>query len=435
MLASAQVDPLMVRSRSDQFVVYGMASAKAPRSVNALFEAAPAGQNQWFKLRPNALGIITNSHLYLEPGLVAVSCERIKEALLRELNEKESNSLRVYIQLNNRIRQHQTRIMADRYERGWMYGIEFPVELDEHFYSATILQVLLHELANRNSPDQQIDLPMWLLSGLTSHLQATTLQSLALQPNADFARVHVKVDPLAKVRRTFEKELPLSFEELSWPETLSNDRDPLFRDSAHLFVHQLLKLRQGRESLRRFIFELQHHRNWQFAFMNAFSSEFSQLVEVEKWWGLNFVGFMGRDASQLWSAEESWQQLKAALDVSMNVHFQTDRAPVVAEYNLQEAIFKWDYARQDLVLQKSLTQLRVLRFRTHPELRTLVDSYRKIIEKYLDQRSKLGRSTFKNENPINLTILKKNTCRDLDLLDDQRASLREKWLAARASEK
>ena len=84
--------------------------------------------------------------------------------------------------------------------------------------------------------------------------------------------------------------------EMSWPETLSKERAALFRDSAHLFVHGLLQLKGGRESLRQFIYELQHHRNWQFAFLSSFSKHFTHGVDVEKFWGVSFVHFstMGR---------------------------------------------------------------------------------------------------------------------------------------------
>ncbi len=426
----AQVEPLIIRSRSDQFIVIGMPSANSPRALSSLVDAKPLGQGHVFWLQPNASGSAQNAKIFLEPGLVAVTCERIKTALLRELKLNDSSDhARIYIQLNKRLKQQNTRVVADQYERGWMYAVEFPVEVDEHFYTATVLQVLLYELANRHSPQQQIDLPSWLISGFISYLQSTSLQTLALQPNLQMFRVQDKVDPLSEVRKKFEQELPLSFEELSWPGALPKDRAALYRDSAHFFVQQLMQLPGGHESMKRFIMELQRHHNWQFAFLAAFKKNFGELVDVEKWWSVNFVSFMGRDASQLWSEEESWRQLKASLDVTMNVHLDADRMPVTAEYNLQEAISKWDYARQDLAISKALNQLRILRFRAHPELRPLVDGYRKVLDKYVEQRLKLGRNAGKNEQALTPNMLKKTACKQLDALDDERARLRKVFLS------
>ncbi|MFN7140374.1 MAG: hypothetical protein ACK4UN_13640, partial [Limisphaerales bacterium] len=331
--AFAQPEPMMVRSRTDQFTVFGLPQANSSRANSLMGMAQTEGGGYQFWLRPNSIGAITNSSVYLEPGLVAVSCERIKEALLRELKAADTRDRRIYIQINNRLQQHQTRIVADRYERGWMYGVELPSKLDEHFYSATILQVLLYEMANRHSPEHQVDPPEWLISGMVSYLQGTTLQSLSIQPNAAITRVQVKMDSLSKARQTFEQDLPLTFEELSWPDDLSKERAALFRDSAHLFVHELLHLKEGRESMRQFIQDLSKHRNWQFALLRAYPKYFNELADIEKWWALNFVNFMGRDASQLWTLEESWKQLKTALDVTMHVQLDADRLPVTADYN------------------------------------------------------------------------------------------------------
>jgi len=119
----------------------------------------------------------------------------------------------------------------------------------------------------------------------------------------------------------------------------------------------------------------------------------------------------------------------------VQVHLQTNRMPVTAEYRLQDAILEWDYARQDPVLQKSLNQLRGMRFRSHPDLRPLVDAYRKVLEYYFEQRALVGRSVTRHRQnvPTTANFLKQKVCRQLDALDAELASAREQMLALTAA--
>jgi hypothetical protein len=199
----------------------------------------------------------------------------------------------------------------------------------------------------------------------------------------------------------------------------------LFQDSAQLFVFELLRLKNGRESMRRFLYELPQHKNWQFAFLAAFESNFPKLMDVEKWWALKFSGFSGRDHFQLWSTEESWEKLKFALDVPVQIHLKSDRMPVQAQITLQEAIETWDPVRQEMSLHRALQQLQTARLRVQPELVTLVDEYRRVLENYLEQRTRIGRSGQRNgDAPVNGNVLKKSTCQQLDALDDRRWKMR-----------
>src|SRR5260221_309389 len=79
---------------------------------------------------------------------------------------------------------------------------------------------------------------------------------------------------------------PLSFEGLSWPSDahLSGEAGDVYRASAQLFVHELLRFQDGRACLRTMLDGLPQHYNWQFAFLQGFKSHFQRLQDAEKWW-------------------------------------------------------------------------------------------------------------------------------------------------------
>jgi hypothetical protein len=417
-------DRIKFRSRTGQFIIYPPQSRIGAFAPQPMVQSKPFGQGHLFLIMPQSLIAPTNSRLHLDASLTAVSCERIKEALLNELGEPDSGVRKVHIQLNPRLRERDVVIGAAIYERGWIYSMELPVETHPEFFTASILNVLLLDLVNRQSADKQIEIPKWLVSGLIAHLQSTGLRSLALQSNLQITREQ-GMDSIAAARQRFQHNVPLTFEELSWPEVLSTNKLALFRDSSHLLVHELLRLKNGRQSLRKFIDEMPRHKNWQFAFLAAFNPEFKTLLEAEKWWALSYIHFTGRDLTKLWSEEQSWKALKAALDTSVTVHLNTNRLPVAAEMNLQGVIQQWDTARHDLAIQKALVQLRSMRMHVHPDYVGLVDDYGHVLENYLMQRTKVGKALGKNDVAVNPTLLKRSACRQLDALDERRSSLRK----------
>lgn len=414
-------DVLTVRSRTEQFVVHGTASSFR---ASQPFHSARTGQGQFFWFQPYQLKTNEISRIRLVPGLVAVSCERIKEALLNALEVKDAGGRRIHIYLNSQIAADQIAVAASRSTKGWIYGLELPMELDERQFASVILQVLLLEMVNHESTEQYIELPFWLLNGLIAHLQATSLQSLALQPNLQLATVQTEIDPVARLRQRFQNELPLTFDELSWPENLATtNKANLFQDSAQLFVHELLRLENGKACLRRFLEELPKYKNWQFAFLGGFKPHFAQLVDAEKWWALRHATFVGRDLKHLWSPDESWRKLKETLDVSAQIRLKSNRLPVEAKITLQEVIDQWDRGRQEITLRKALGQLRAMRQRVQPELVSLVDDYGRVLETYLEERNGKGQTPRESNFLPSPVTLKKSICRQLDVLDEKRSKL------------
>jgi hypothetical protein len=97
--------------------------------------------------------------------------------------------------------------------------------------------------------------------------------------------------------------------------------------------------------------------------------------------------------------------------------------PQVTPVGLQSVILDWDFQQQSGLLQGKMVQLQAARLRFPPELASLADSYRAVIEKYLKTRQSAwfgasGRAAAKN------------AVAQLTALDAQRARLADKVLAA-----
>ena len=99
--------------------------------------------------------------------------------------------------------------------------------------------------------------------------------------------------------------------------------------------------------------------------------------------------------------------------------------PQRARLSVQQIISGWDYLRQRIVLKGVTTQLLLMRFKTPPELVSLVDEYRTTIENYFKQRDQVGAArSLPGLPPMRADLLVRDVVRRLDELDEKRAALR-----------
>jgi hypothetical protein len=160
----------------------------------------------------------------------------------------------------------------------------------------------------------------------------------------------------------------------------------LYRDSAQLFVDQLLALPDGRAGLRAMLDALPEHYNWQFAFLRAFHSHFQRPLDIEKWWTLQVLQFTGRDLAQTWPVAESWTKLDELIRSGVQIRYGTNDLPVHGEVPLQTIIQDWEPAPQVQALQAKIQELELVRPRVAAELVPLVDDYRRVLADYLRER-------------------------------------------------
>jgi hypothetical protein len=419
-LATAQVLPTAAttaQSVSGQFLVL------APRG-------AP--------LRTLPPAITGSGQVRLEPTLLAISAERVKQAVWRELGVSGQWQQRITLVLfPARTTNDLVTIITTRTTSGWNCRAEMPDQISPERYLRALVQVMLLELANRSARDRSAEIPAWLVEGLAYQLQSNQAAELILEPprfsanGVSYQPLLVdtrRLSPLEKAHKALLGETPLTFEELSWPAPgqIEGPDGPRYRACAQLFTCELLALRNGPACMRDFLSALPGYLNWQLAFLQGFQPHFRRPLDVEKWWALQATEFTGRDLIQTWPFEESWHRLTAALVHSVDVFANTNELPARATVNLQTILRDWKPAEQRVALRQKAGELDALRLRLAPELVPLNQQYRQVIELALKQgepQPAAGRLEIRRSNTA-ISRAQRELIRQLDLLDARLAKLR-----------
>jgi hypothetical protein len=419
-------DFVSARSASDQFLAVtprqaGLPAANPPPSLvpgELLFNSTTLAN-------PRA-------KISLDPNLLVISCERIKEALVMTLGRRDPWRGRITLFINPALPEEQSPILQGIYNpRGWNYQLTLPSPIEPRLLFRAIVKALLMETANRRAGAQSADVPLWLVAGLSAHLQADNLPILLLRPQSHLDTNQVRKPGVDPLRDQLRAQAPLSFQELCWPEAegLTGRNYERYAACAQLFVEELLRFKDGSRCLDAMIDKLPQYQNWQTAFLQAFSPHFNRLLDVEKWWGLACVRFTGVDFASRFSAADSWHKLQHALDVPVEVHLRPDQLPAQAEINLQEIINTWEPAQAAAALQHVGESLMVLRLQITPELGPLLDRYLAIVQSYLnDTRPNRPSWVAKNHQAL-LAAARYAACKQLNALDLQRDALRPRYVS------
>ena len=375
---SAGRESASTQSRSGQF------------TAHVLYQAAPDPT------------LLTNLNLVrLDPAVVAVSCERIREILWRDLQIRGPWVSRISILLYPALTPDEAvTVASDRFKDGWQYELYIPQMVERRRYVRAITQVVLLELANRQGGIRAAEIPAWLVEGFSQRLLASSdAQIILASPESRGGRpialpyTEVRgVDPLTHAHEAMSGHPLLTFQDLSWPnETqFSGEAGEVYRGSAHLLVSRLLKFPDGRAGLRAFLAGLPSYYNWQFAFLPAFHSHFERPLDVEKWWAIQAAEFTGRRLDQTWAEETSLQKLEQAIHTPIEVRTGADELPLHTEARLQNVVRDWSPATQDAVIQSKIVELNLLRPQVAPSLAPLVEEYRQTLRRYVHKRDHPG---------------------------------------------
>lgn len=416
-----------VRSLSGQFVVF-----QTPSTA----------------MRPALRGATNSDWVTLEPTLVTISAERIKQAVWRELGVTGpwQNQVAITLQPTFFIDQ-PVKIIPDCSMGVWNYRVALPDQITRERYLHAMVQTILEELANRqNRKPQAVEIPAWLVEGMTRQLLANQGPDLVLNtPRLKMNGVNFNpavttdfrpISPLEKAHKTLVGETPLTFEELCWPAPgqIEGSDGPRYRACAQVFTYNLLRLPGGKDCMREFIAALPFYLNWQMAFLQGFKPHFSRPLDVEKWWALQSTGFASRDLIQTWTFEESWNKLAATLVTPVDVFRNTNEMPVRADIKLQKIVSDWESAKQEPVLRGKIEELGALRLRVAPELAGIAAEYIQALETYMNQRDVTPVRGQRSPQPSTKMIRGQRTViQQLNLLDLRLARLQPNSLASSTS--
>ena len=353
------------------------------------------------------------NYLRLDPTLTAVSLERIRHAVQAELRLPEK--WRGLITVSTQPVQEDdptVRVASVHYPEGWGYRVALPERIDKERFVRVAVEVILIEIANRNAGAREAELPPWLAEGLSAELQATSLATIALEPETRVMTRERNPDPMRAAREILRRRPALNFDDLCMPmaEHRTGANAELYRACAQMFVHELLRLRGGRDCLRDMLLRLPENLNWQTTFLRAFASHFPRLIDADKWYALNAAHLSGRDPLSRMPSETAWQQLDQILSTQVQVRLDAGELPMSTTVTLQRIIAEWDFSRQQPVLMEKARQLQALRTRAAPELAELVSAYAQTLQSYAGGRRPKGAAS---------------VTRQLDDLDTRRRTLRE----------
>lgn len=399
---------LVIQSQSGQFVVSG------PREVlpSPAYLANSAKTN----------------FVLLNQARLATICERVKNAILNELGDHAQWRGRAFLTIHPEYElEAPMELAATRTEKGWFFHIDLPSEVNPSRLLRLITQIVLVEIATRNPGAREVELPPWLVPGLTAHLQAIAGDNLIIRPEERVVKVIRGLDPMKLIRQRLGERLPLALDELNWPpeEHLAMPPGGFYETCSHFLVLQLLRMKDGPESFRRMLARLPGVLNWQTAFLEGFAPNFASLRDAEKWWSLHVASVTGRDPARLLSVQESYRKLEEILTTTARTPAANTNLVIRSEATLQTIVSRWSFSQQKPLLREKIQQLQHLRLIVSRELVTLTDDYRKTLEDYLQRRSLAGiTETGKKLAPDSPIFAAKAAVKQLDMLDVIRGDIK-----------
>ncbi len=382
--------------------------------------------------------VATNNNLVrLDPALLSVSAERIKDSLRRKLgiapNEPWQGKIFLVLHPAQSLDEDVT-IVSQPFLNGWNYQVQLPDVLSQTRFLRTMTGVLLLELANRNATGARAaEIPGWLTDGLSQQLSDAGSPEIILStpgrlvdglPQNRMITTQRGVDLLADARRVLRDHAALTFDQLSWPADaqLAGGDDGVYRASAQLFVSELLRLKNGPAHLRAMLAALPGCYNWQTAFQSAFRENFPRPLDVEKWWALQVVSFVAHSSGLRWTPAVSREKLDEILSVPVEVWTASNTLPARTEVSLQAVIRNFEPARQVAILQIKLRDLELAQLRMAAPLAALTDEYRRAIAGYLGQNREVRQPAW-SKHPVPQKTGARATLKKLDALDAQRQTI------------
>ncbi|MGH7951368.1 MAG: hypothetical protein ACREFE_05545 [Limisphaerales bacterium] len=367
------------------------------RSVSGQFLIAGSPEKSPLFQSPRVIN--DNSFVRLEPALLAVSAERIKELLGRELDFDSMARWRgqIFLALHPaRSLDEDVTIVSQPSGGDWSYQVRLPDVLSRERFTRAMTGVLLLEFANRKADGRAAEIPDWLTDGLSQELLAADSMEIILSepdkmvnglPVTRMSANERGLDSLADARRALKNVKALTFEQLSWPTRaqLSGDDDGVYRASAQLFVKCLLEMPNGPAQLRVMLEMLPRYYNWQTAFQKAFAKNFPRPLNLEKWWALQVVNFAARDHGPVWTPTVSREKLNEILSVPVEMRAASNSLPSHAEISLQAVIRDFDSTRRSRILQTKLRDIQLAQLQMSPQLSALAAGYRRVLADYLGE--------------------------------------------------
>jgi len=382
----------------------------------------------------SSIGLTNADWVRLEPALLSVIAERVKQPLWRDLGLNSMSQWRGRIFLALRpaaVPDENISIISTRLAGVWNYRVELPDVLSRAHLARALTGVLLLELANRdNATGRPAEIPAWLTEGFARQLLADSPELIVSFPDKPVngmlqSRMDVVdrgADRLAGARPVLQAGSVLTFEQLSWPEQaqLNGADGGIYQASAQLLLNNLLALNNGPKNLLLMLRTLPRCYNWQTAFRAAFAADFPQPVDFEKWWDLQAANFLARGPGAQWTPTVSGDRLDELLCVPVEMRSSPANLPTHSAISLQTVIREISFDKQAAIFLPQLRNLQMAEWRMVPPFARLTEAYRRVLDGYFGARNGVWPRPL--HNPSKWTVA--DTLSKLDALDWQRQAMK-----------
>ena len=360
-----------------------------------------------------------------EPQLVALMGDRVSRALAQELRwpaaYRDSIHLSVF---HNAPAGQSIGLITQVHTDGFQYKMSIPGQVEPTKLFKALVQVSLQEFANRGG-NRAGELPNWIVEGMLRQVQTRVVPAFVVN-RKPITIERSGLDRLGATRAYFQTNTPMTLHDLSFADLakVTPDQREQFEASSHLLVHQLLRLKDGRALMSRFLQTLPHTLNWQTAFYSIYKHQFAGALEFEKWWMLNWVRFKNSDDREAWPVALTLERLESTLLTDMEVRVDANAIPSYREATLQEFLQLADFGTQKQLLEQKLQQLSFMSVSSAPQATSLLGAYQQTLDSYLQKRSNDTQPTLKSDPEQRLQALLRATLKTLDDLDLARADLK-----------
>jgi hypothetical protein len=323
------------------------------------------------------------------PELLAVTAERVKQAVTHEISATSGSSSIIHVGLIDKAAPNSDiGIASSLFADGWRYEVAVPRVVEEAHLVKAFINVVLLEYANRGS-DRGAETPVWVTEGLAAQIQFSFGPRLVVD-RSPTAWEGASRDMQHWTRETLRTNNAPTFQELTTSAVppAKSPGEPIYRASAHLLVHALLESQNGRAKFANFIQELPRTWNWQTAFMKSFG--FERMLDVEKWWALTVTDFSTRDLRQAWSTSASLRKLDELLQTRLEYHTSTNALPEPRLVDLTTLLREMDPEIQRQALEEKISQLTYTAPLMAPQVGSIAVAYKEALKSCLQKQAALG---------------------------------------------
>ena len=379
----------------------------------------------------------TNASRFIsaEPQLVAMMGERVARALAQDLRLPGRFADKVHAAVFDLAPPGQSiGLLTQIHTDGFQYKLAIPGQVEGQELMKALLKVLLLEYANRGHR-RSAEIPSWLLEGMLRQIQTAVVPTYVVNQKP-ITIEKSGYDRLGETRQYLRTNAPMTLNDLSFTDASKGTSDQMekFEASAHLLVHELLRLKGGPHLMTRFLRALPTALNWQTSFYAVYKEHFSGPLAFEKWWMLGWIKFKEGEERELWPAAVAMERLESVLYTTMEIRVATNSIPQYRDAPLQELLKLADFGTQKEILGEKVQHLYMMSMYVPPEVLELWMGYYRTLETYLQKRTNDTQPTLKSDPTQRAQTLSRVTLKRLDELDAARADLKVKRPSAIAVE-